>query len=76
VAKLSYSDRKKLPGGSFALPGRRYPINDPNHARNALARVSQHGSPEEKSEVRSAVHSKYPAIGKKKGALRRAASGK
>lgn len=71
---LTTKKRNSLPGSTFALPGRRYPINDPNHARNALARVSQHGSSEEKAEVRSAVHTKYPGIGKKKGALRRAGS--
>ena len=68
---LTTKKRNSLPGGSFALPGRRYPIEDPNHARNALARVSQHGSPEEKEEVRSKVHSRYPGIGKKKGMLGR-----
>jgi hypothetical protein len=54
-----------LPGSDFALPGRRYPIEDPNHARNALARVSQHGSPAEKATVRKKVHQKYPSIGRK-----------
>jgi hypothetical protein len=29
-----------------------------------LARVSQHGSPAEKSEVRAKVHRKFPGIGK------------
>lgn len=61
--KLTTSARNKIPGKSFALPGRRYPVNDPSHARNALARVSQHGTPEEKSEVESKVHRKYPGIG-------------
>ena len=61
--RLSYAARKKLPGKVFALPGRRYPIEDKAHARNALARVSQHGSPSEKSRVRAAVHRKYPGIG-------------
>lgn len=70
---LTAKKRNSLSTGSFALPGRRYPINDANHARNALSRVSQNGTPEEKSEVRSAVSRKYPGIGKK-GALRRAAS--
>jgi hypothetical protein len=51
---------------NFALPGRRYPIQDISHARNALARVSQHGTPSEKKRVRAAVHKKYPSIGKKK----------
>lgn len=61
--RLTAATRNKLPGSSFALPGRRYPIENPSHARNALSRVSQNGSPEEKAEVRSAVHRKYPSIG-------------
>lgn len=68
MAKLSYKRRKKLPAKSFALSGRRYPIEDKAHARNALARVSQHGNPEEKAEVRRAVHRKYPAIAVSGGA--------
>lgn len=74
MAKLTYGQRKNLPTSTFALSGRRYPIEDASHARNALVRVSQHGTPEEKEKVRSAVHNKYPGIGQKKGALRRAAS--
>lgn len=62
--RLTSKERNALPGKDFALSGRRYPINDKNHARNALSRVSQNGSPEEKSKVRSAVHRKYPNIGK------------
>lgn len=60
----------------FALPGKRgYPINDASHARNALARVSEFGTPAEKAEVREKVHERYPGIGsgKKSGSLRRAA---
>lgn len=63
--KLTTATRNKIPGGDFALPGRRYPIEDASHARNALSRVSQHGSPEEKAEVRAKVHRKFPGIGKK-----------
>ena len=63
VSKLTAKKRNALSGKSFALPGRRYPIEDASHARNALARVSQHGTPEEKSRVRRAVHRKYPSIG-------------
>jgi hypothetical protein len=66
MAKLTTKARKSLPTSTFALPGRRYPIEDPNHARNALARVSQHGSSEEKSRVRSAVKRRYPSIGQSK----------
>jgi hypothetical protein len=64
MAKLDTKERKALPGKDFAGPGRSYPINDPNHARNALSRVSQNGSPAEKDEVRSKVQVKYPEIGK------------
>ncbi len=39
-------------------------MNDKAHARNALARVAQHGSPKEKAEVRAKVHKKFPGIGK------------
>ncbi|HVT27667.1 MAG TPA: hypothetical protein VHE81_06575 [Lacipirellulaceae bacterium] len=64
MAKLTAKGRNALPKDDFALPGRRYPIEDANHARNALARVSQHGSSEEKAKVRSAVKRKFPGIGK------------
>lgn len=63
MAKLTTKARKALPKDDFALGGGRYPIEDKSHARNALARVSQHGTPAEKSKVRSAVHRKYPGIG-------------
>lgn len=62
--KLTSKERKALPKGSFVYKKeRKYPIHDKAHARNALARVSAHGSPEEKKRVRSAVHSKFPDIG-------------
>ena len=64
--KLSYQERKHLKSSNFVFPGeRKYPIEDEAHGRNALARVSQHGSPAEKAKVRAAVHRKYPGIGKK-----------
>lgn len=64
MAKLTYKQRKALPHTEFAIPGeRKYPIEDASHARNALSRVSQHGTPSEKSKVRSAVKRKYPGIG-------------
>jgi hypothetical protein len=64
MAKLTTAARKAIPSSKFALPGRRYPIEDAAHARNALARVSQHGTSSEKATVRAKVHSKYPDIGK------------
>jgi hypothetical protein len=63
MAKLSAAARHALPKKDFALGGGRYPIEDASHARNALARVSQHGTSEEKAKVRAAVHRKYPGIG-------------
>jgi hypothetical protein len=65
MAKLTAAARNKISGSNFALPGRRYPIEDASHARNALARVSQHGTSAEKAKVRAAVHRKYPGIGEK-----------
>jgi hypothetical protein len=65
MAKLTSKSRSKIKKSNFALPGRRYPVEDASHARNALARVSQFGSPSEKARVRAKVHSKYPGIGKK-----------
>lgn len=62
MAKLSAADRKKIPAKDFAGPDRSYPINDESHARNALSRVSQNGSPALKAKVRAKVHSKYPDI--------------
>lgn len=77
MARLKMAQRKALPSKDFALPGKgsgpsgkgsgSYPIPDASHARNALARVSQHGDAEEKAKVRAKVKSKFPAIGKKKG---------
>jgi ADP-ribose pyrophosphatase YjhB (NUDIX family) len=65
--KLTSKARADLQEGSFVFPQeRRYPIHDENHARAALQRVSQFGSPSEKAAVRSAVHSRYPQIQQEK----------
>lgn len=67
MAKLTSKARNALPSKSFAEPGKRaYPIPDKSHARNALARVSQFGSPAQKAKVRSAVHRKFPGSGQSK----------
>ncbi len=64
--KLTSAQRRKLSSSSFAEPGKRkYPIHDESHARNALARVSQFGTPSEKKTVRAAVKRKFPKIGAK-----------
>lgn len=59
-APLTADKRNKLPDSAFALSGRRYPIDTPERARSALARVEQFGSDEEKRKVRAAVMKKYP----------------
>jgi len=65
MAKLTGKQRKKLTGSQFAMPAqRKYPINDKAHARNALARVAQSGTPAQQKQVRAAVKRKYPSIGK------------
>jgi len=76
MARLTAAARKRMPSSSFALPGKgegkggkgagSYPIPDASHARNALARVAQHGTSAEKAAVRRKVAAKYPGIGKKK----------
>lgn len=62
LSSLTTKKRDKLDDSDFALPGRRYPIFDEAHARNALARVAQHGTPEEQKKVKAAVKRKYPNI--------------
>ena len=73
---LTAHERQSMPRSDFALPGKgegpkgagagSYPIPDASHARNALARVAQHGTPAEQAAVRRKVHEKYPAIGSKR----------
>ena len=62
MTKLTAAERTAIPPEDFAGPNKSYPINDDNHARNALARVSQHGTPALQARVRSAVKRKYPNI--------------
>jgi hypothetical protein len=74
MGKLSAKQRKKLPKKDFAdrkfdpiIPevvpdSGSYPVPDESHARNALARVSQVGSPKEKGKVRKKVAAKFPAV--------------
>lgn len=70
MSKLSERGRKMVK--AFASPKgtgdkkkrNMYPIPDIEHARNALARASQHGSPEERERVRKAVYKKFPNLKK------------
>jgi len=63
MAKLTSAQRNALPRSDFAQPSKRkYPINDRSHARNALARVSQHGTADAKRKIRRKIAQRYPSI--------------
>jgi hypothetical protein len=62
MAKLTAKKRNALPAKTFAGPDRSYPIPDASHARNALARASQHAGPALKAKIRAKVHNKFPGI--------------
>ena len=63
VAKLTTKERDDLPKRSFAIPSERaYPVNDAHHARLALAMVARYGSPDQQTEVRTAVKKRFPDI--------------
>jgi predicted DNA-binding helix-hairpin-helix protein len=71
MAKLTGKQRNKLPKSKFAMPGKRaYPIDTKARARNALARVSQHGTKSQQKKVRAAVTKKFPSL-KKTGGSRK-----
>lgn len=62
---LNAKARKHIKKKNFAIPEKKaYPIHDMAHARNALARVAQNGSPDEKARVKKAVYAKYPSLKK------------
>lgn len=67
MPRLTWRHRERLPRSAFAIPERApapgsYPIPDAVHARNALARVAQDGTPAERARVRAAVHRRFPGI--------------
>jgi hypothetical protein len=41
VAELTSKSRDRLKASQFGLPGRRYPVEDASHAKNAKARAEQ-----------------------------------
>ena len=61
MGKLTAKARNALPDSAFAGPHRSFPVNDPSHARNALARASQF-HPELKAKIRAKVKKKFPEI--------------
>lgn len=63
MAKLDAATRNALSTKEFAIPSeRKFPIENENHARNALARAYTH--PEWKAKIQAAVKRKYPDMGK------------
>jgi hypothetical protein len=63
MAKLTAKKRKSMKKSTFAIPGeKKYPLPDASHARNALARVAQHGTPSEVKKVKAAVRKKFPSV--------------
>ncbi len=62
MAKLTSKARGALANAAFALPGRRYPINDPSHARNALSRAAKNATPEEQAIIKRKVAARFPGI--------------
>lgn len=61
--ELTAKGRNQIKEKNFAIPEKeKYPINDMAHARNALARVSQFGTEQERKEVREKVYRRYPSL--------------
>jgi hypothetical protein len=56
--------RAQMPASDFGLPAtKQYRIDDAAHARDALSRVAQDGTPAQQAQVRARVKAKYPSIG-------------
>lgn len=62
MGRLTAKARRALPKSDFAGPHESYPDEDPAHARAALSRVSEFGSPALKAEVRRKVKAKFPGM--------------
>jgi hypothetical protein len=54
--------RAKMANSNFALPDKKYRIDDAAHARSALSRVAANGTPAQKVHVQRAVKAKFPLI--------------
>jgi hypothetical protein len=68
MARLTEAARRRIPKSQFAIPSDDgYPVNTPQRAKVALGLVGMHGSPAEKTAVRSKVAKEYPGIEQTKG---------
>ena len=66
MSKLTTKQRSALRTSEFALPGRRFPVNDKNHARAALSmapRALRAGSIDE-SQLRAIQAKAHKKLGK------------
>lgn len=64
--------RAQMPASDFGLPGqKKYRIDDPAHARDALGRAAQDATPAQQAQIRARVKRKYPSIGKGPAATRK-----
>lgn len=55
--------RAAMAARDFGLPGqKKYRIDDAAHARDALGRVAQNGTPAQKKQVQGRVAARYPGI--------------
>ena len=60
---ISAAKRRSLPSSSFGLPGqKKYPLDTPGRARNALSRAAQNASPSQQATIKRKVKAKYPSI--------------
>lgn len=71
---LKAARRKRLPSSAFAYPKqRKYPIDTPRRARNALARAAQKGTSGTYAHVARKVRARYgnriASVGKKRGTV-------
>ena len=63
MAVLTTKKRNQLPSSTFALPEqRKYPLDTPGRARNALSRGAQNASHEQLATIKAKVRRKYPGI--------------
>ncbi len=67
MARLTAAERRALPDSAFAIPSeRKYPEEDAGHAKAALARAGEYGTPAVKAAVRKKAAAKFGMTGKKK----------
>lgn len=81
MARLTYKQKQNMRPSTFAIPPHgdepgHYPLPDLAHARNALARVAQFGSSQEKARVHHAVAAKFPELAKRSEAISGKRAGK